>query len=201
MMPCTELREEKMRQKSFWTIVFGIVLILVGILALLDSLDFLRFWYALGKLWPVILIAAGLWLLLKRRHVVWADKVEIKEGKKYSKAFGDLKIDAAGMDPHGMDVEMGFGDLDVNLTKASLSERENVIHLALGFGDIRVWIPSEVKAKISASCGAGDIDILGTTTDGLGKSSEYQDEGYEAAPKRLRVHAKIGFGDIKVSRV
>lgn len=190
-----------MRRKSFWTIVFGIVLILVGILALLDSLEFISFWSALGKLWPLILIALGVWLLLKKRYFSWDEKVEIKEGSKYSKAFGDLKIDSSGTDPHGMDVEMGFGDLDVNLTKASLSERENVIHLALGFGDIRVWIPSEVKAKISAGCGAGDIDVLGRTTDGLGKSSDYQDEGYETAKKRLRIHAKIGFGDIKISRV
>ena len=190
-----------MRRKNFWTIAFGIALILVGFLALLDSLEFISFWSALGKLWPLILIALGVWLLFKRRYFSWDEKVEIKEGNKYSKAFGDLKIDAAGINPHGMDVEMGFGDLDVNLTKASFSDQENVVHLALGFGDIRVWIPSEVKAKISTSCGVGDIDVLGRTTDGLGKSSDYQDEGYDSAQKRLRIHAKIGFGDIKISRV
>lgn len=195
------MREEKMRQKNFWTIAFGIALILIGILALLDSLEFISFWSALGKLWPLILIGLGIWLLLKRRHLYWDEKVDIKEGKKYSKAFGDLKIDAAGMDPHGMDVEMGFGDLEVNLTKANFSDRDNVIHLALGFGDIKVWIPSEVKVKASASCGAGDIDVLGKTADGLGRSVDYQDEGYDSVQKRLKILAKIGFGDIKISRV
>jgi lia operon protein LiaF len=190
-----------MRQKSFWTVVFGVALILIGFLALLDSLEFISFWSALGQLWPLILIALGVWLLFKRRYFSWEDKVEIREGKKHSKAFGDLKIDSSGMDPHGMDVEMGFGDLDVNLTRASFSDRESVVHLALGFGDIKVWIPSEVKTKISASCGAGDMDILGTTSDGIAKSSDYQDEGYESVQKRLRIYAKIGFGDIKVSRV
>ncbi len=190
-----------MRQKNFWTIIFGIVFILVGILALLDSLEFISFWSALGKLWPLILIGLGIWLLLKRRHFYWDEKVEIKEGKKYSKAFGDLKIDSAGMDPHGMDVEMGFGDLEVNLTKTNFSDRENVIHLALGFGDIKVWIPSDMKIKASASCGAGDIDVLGKTADGLGKSVDYQDEDYDSVQKKLKMFAKIGFGDIKISRV
>ncbi|UCB52037.1 MAG: cell wall-active antibiotics response protein [Candidatus Zixiibacteriota bacterium] len=190
-----------MRRKNLWTIVFGIVLILVGFLALLDSLEFISFWSALGKLWPLILIALGVWLLLKKRYFSWDEKVEIKEGNKYSKAFGDLKIDAAGMDPHGMDVEMGFGDLDVNLTKATLSDQENVVHLALGFGDIRVWIPSEVKASITAGCGAGDIDVLGKTVDGLGKSMDHCDEGYDSIQKKLRIRVKAGFGDIKVSRV
>jgi len=190
-----------MRQKNFWTILFGIILILIGILALLDSFEFISFWSALGKLWPLILIGLGIWLLLKRRYLYWDEKVEIKEGKKYSKAFGDLRIDAAGMDPHGMDVEMGFGDLEVNLTKANFSDRENVIHLALGFGDIKVWMPSEIKVKVSASCGAGDIDVLGKSADGLGKSVDYLDEGYDSVQKRLKIFAKIGFGDIKISRV
>lgn len=195
------MREEKMRQKNFWTIAFGIALILIGILALLDSLEFISFWSALGKLWPLILIGLGIWLLLKRSYFTWDEKISIKEGKKYSKAFGDLKINASGMDPHGMDVEMGFGDLEVNLTKANFSDRDNVIHLALGFGDIKVWIPSEVKVKASASCGAGDIDILGKTADGLGRSVDYQDEDYDSVQKRLKILAKIGFGDIKISKV
>ncbi len=193
--------EENMRQKNFWTILFGLVLILVGILALLDNLQFISFWSALGKLWPLILIGLGIWLLVKRRLLYWSEKFEIKEGKKYSKAFGDLKIDGSGIDPHGMDVEMGFGDLEVNLTRASFSDRENVIHLALGFGDIKVWIPSDVKVKASASCGAGDIDLLGKTADGLGRSVDYQDEDYDSVQKRLKISAKIGFGDIRISRV
>jgi len=190
-----------MGRKNFWTIVFGIALILVGFLALLDSLEFISFWSAVGKLWPLILIALGIWLLFKRRYFSWDEKVEIKEGNKYNKAFGDLKIDAAGMNPHGMDVEMGFGDLEVNLTKASFSDQENLVHMALGFGDVRVWVPSEIKAKVTAGCGVGDIDVLGNTADGLGKSVEYTDEGYDSAGKKLRIRVKAGFGDIKVSRV
>ena len=190
-----------MGRKNFWTIVFGIALILVGFLALLDSLEFISFWSAVGRLWPLILIALGIWLLLKRRYFSWDEKVEIKEGNKYNKAFGDLKIDAAGMNPHGMDVEMGFGDLEVNLTKASFSDQENLVHMALGFGDVKVWVPSETKTKVTAGCGVGDIDVLGNTADGLGKSVEYTDEGYDSAVKKLRIRVKAGFGDIKVSRV
>jgi len=190
-----------MRQKNFWTVLFAVILIVIGVLALLDSLELVSFWSALGKLWPVILIVLGVWLLVRRRRLYWGEKIEVKEGKKYTKAFGDLKIDPSGEDPHGIDVEMGFGDLEANLTKASFSDRENVIHLALGFGDIRVWIPSDVKAKVSASCGAGDIDVLGKKTDGLGQSLDYQDEDYDTVEKKLRIFAKLGFGDIKISRV
>jgi predicted membrane protein len=190
-----------MAQKSFWTIAFGILLVLIGFLALLDSLEVIRFWPALGRLWPLILVALGIWLLFRRRHFSSDQVLSIKEGKRYSQAFGDLKIDAKDMDPHGLDAEMGFGDIEVNLAKANFSDRENVINLGLGFGDIRVWVPSEVKVSAWGSSGAGDIDILGKHADGLGKRVEYQDEGYETAQKKLKIIAKLGFGDIKISRV
>jgi predicted membrane protein len=189
------------KHKSFWTIAFGILLVLIGFLALLDSLEVIRFWPALGKLWPLILVALGIWLLLRRSYFSSKDVLYIKEGKKYSKAFGDLKIDAKDMDPHGLDAEMGFGDIEVNLVKASFSDRENVVNLGLGFGDIKVWVPSEVKVSASGSSGAGDIDILGKRADGLGKRVEYRDEGYETAQKKLKIVAKLGFGDIRISRV
>ena len=190
-----------MAQKSFWTVVFGILLILVGFLALLESFELIRFWPTLGKLWPLILVALGIWLLLKRNYFSSSDVLSIKKGKKYSKAFGDLRIDATNMDPHGLDAEMGFGDIEVNLTKANFADRENVINLALGFGDIRVWVPDEVKVSATGTCGAGDVDILGKHADGLGNRVNYQDEGYEIAQKKLKIIAKLGFGDIRISRV
>ncbi len=189
-----------MAQKGFWTIAFGILLILIGFLALLDSLELIRFWPTLGKLWPLILIALGIWLLLRRTYFAPGGSVSIKEGKKYSKAFGDLKIDASNMDPHGLDAEMGFGDIELNLTKASFSDRENVINLALGFGDIKVWLPSEMKVSAVGTCGAGDVDILGKRADGIGNRVDYQDEGYDTAQRKLKMIAKLGFGDIRISR-
>jgi predicted membrane protein len=193
--------EGSMAQKSFWSVAFGILLIVIGFLALLDSLELIRFWPTLGKLWPLILVALGIWLLFRRSYFSSSDVLSIKEGKKYSKAFGNLRIDANNMDPHGLDAEMGFGDIEVDLTKANFSDRENVINLGLGFGDIRVWVPGEVKVSATGTCGAGDVDILGKHADGLGNRVDYQDEGYELAQNKLKIIAKLGFGDIRISRV
>jgi len=190
-----------MVRKSFWTIFFAIILIVIGILALLDSLEVVEFWPALGKLWPLILIAFGIWLLFRRHYFSRGDTGYIHEGRKHSKAFGDLKIDYSGIDPHGLDVEMGFGDLEVNLTRASFADKESLVQLALGFGDMTVWIPSDIKTSVSASCGAGDIDVLGKKDEGISNRVEHQDEGYESVQKKLKITAKLGFGDLKVSRV
>lgn len=190
-----------MKSKNTWSILFALLLILIGVLALLNSLDVVEFWPSLGKLWPLVLVILGIWLLFRRRHFIWDDKVYVHEGNKQNKAFGDMKIDSTGKDPHGMNIEMGFGDLEVNLTKAAFADKESLVQLTLGFGDLKVWIPSDVKTSISANCGAGDIDVLGKTDKGLGNKVEHQDEGYESAQKKLKLIVKLGFGDIKISRV
>ncbi len=190
-----------MKPKNIWTILFASLLILIGVLALLDSLEVVEFWPSLGKLWPLVLIILGIWFLFRRHHFSWDDKVYVHGGNKQSKAFGDLKIDSTGIDPHGMNIEMGFGDLEVNLTKANFADKESLVQLALGFGDVKVWMPSDVKTSISASCGAGDIDVLGKRDEGLGNRVEHQDEGYESAQRKLKLMVKLGFGDIKISRV
>jgi len=49
-------------KKAIW----GIILIFLGMLLLFDSLDYIDFWEAAGKCWPLILILIGLMILLKR---------------------------------------------------------------------------------------------------------------------------------------
>ena len=190
-----------MKSKNTWSILFALFIILIGVLALLNSLEVVEFWPSLGKLWPLVLIILGIWFLFRRRHFVWDDKIHIHEGDKQSKAFGDKKIDSTGKDPHGMNIEMGFGDLEVNLTKANFADIESLVQLSLGFGDMKVWIPSDIKVSISASCGAGDMEVLGKRDEGLGNRIDHQDEGYDSTQKKLKLMAKLGFGDMKISRV
>src|SRR5659263_18815 len=54
--------EEKQTHRAGW---FGIILILLGIILLLDKLNLIK-WFDKDLLWPVIIIFIGVWLLIKR---------------------------------------------------------------------------------------------------------------------------------------
>ena len=54
--------EEKHSYRAGW---FGIILILLGIILLLDKLNLIK-WFDKDLLWPVIIIFIGVWLLIKR---------------------------------------------------------------------------------------------------------------------------------------
>lgn len=54
--------EEKHPHRTGW---LGILLILIGIIFLLDSLNLIR-WLDKDLIWPIIIILVGGWLLIKR---------------------------------------------------------------------------------------------------------------------------------------
>jgi phage shock protein C len=54
--------EEKHTHRTGW---FGIILILLGIILLLDKLNLIK-WFDKDLLWPIIIIFIGVWLLIKR---------------------------------------------------------------------------------------------------------------------------------------
>ena len=54
--------EEKHSYRAGW---FGIILILLGIILLLEKLNLIK-WFDKDLLWPVIIIFIGVWLLIKR---------------------------------------------------------------------------------------------------------------------------------------
>ena len=187
--------------KRFGNFVWGFVLIAVGALILLDNLEVLEFWESLGMLWPVILIILGLWIIYKKSGGEPTRVGMSLKQKNLSQGFGDLIIDAKDMDPDGLNLHSGFGDVEVNLTKATFEEKEHVINVNSGFGDVRVMLPQDVPVSGSGKSFAGKIDILGRTADGLGNSLEHKDENYDTSTKKVRINAKLGFGDIRIFRV
>jgi len=187
--------------KRFGNFLWGFVLIIVGGLILLDNLEILEFWESLGMLWPVILIIVGLWIIYKRSEGEPSRVGISPKQKKLSQGFGDLIIDAKDMDPDGLNLSSGFGDVEVNLTKARLEEKEHVINISSGFGDVRVMLPQDVPVSAWGKSLAGKIDILGRRADGLGNNLAHKDENYDTSTKKVRINAKLGFGDIRVFRI
>ena len=188
-------------RKGFGTFLWGVILIMVGVLILFDNLGILGFWTAMGKIWPVILIILGIWLVYRRSGSASSPVGISPKQKNMTQGFGDLIIDAKDMDPDGLNLSSGFGDVEVNLTRARFADKEHNINISSGFGDVRVMLPQDVPVGASGKSFAGKIDILGRTADGLGNNLEYKDENYDTSAKKVNIKAKLGFGDIRIFRV
>ena len=172
----------------------------VGVLWILNNFDLIDFDFgdALALLFPMLLIAIGLLLLLRPRpHTPtggWTDS------KHIFRAFGDVKLSGENLDPNGLEVTTGFGDVELDLTKARFADGENILYARTAFGDMEVKVPEGVAVSASGGSAFGDIRILGKSEKGVGNQLSASDPNFETQPKRLRVHASTAFGDIVISR-
>ncbi len=185
--------------RMFW----GLLLVLLGVAFLGDNLR----WYdfdlgdMIHRYWPVVLVALGGWMIFektrpKKYNFEWTKF----DGRQYKKTFGDASLQPQSLDVKGLRVEEGMGDINLDLSNTVLNTGENYIELSLGIGDGKVILPHGVPASISCQAGAGDVEIFNSRKEGFGCQLDHVDPNYSSADIRIRLFAKVGLGDIRVSR-
>jgi predicted membrane protein len=185
----------------FWEILVALLLILFGILFILDhagAINF-HFWHFLGNIWPVFLIILGLWLIYEqaRKKPRWKTTVE---GNRSSKSFGSMDVSPTSIDPNGAEYKIGFGDMKLDLSKTRLQPSENRVRVSLGIGDLKLHLPKDTPCNLECSCGLGDVKLMDKKLSGISVDQTHEDPGYATAVQKLKIYAKCGVGDVKVTR-
>lgn len=125
-----------------------------------------------------------------------------REGfQKYSKGLGDLNVDLGGVDMRNVEVSSFVGDVEVIATRGELGEGLNRLIVSTFLGDVRIFVPRGWQVFVHCSSFAGDLDVLGRRSDGLGNTLEVSTDDYEGADKKLYVAISSFVGDIKVLQV
>ncbi|MDR2474734.1 MAG: cell wall-active antibiotics response protein [Bacteroidales bacterium] len=135
-------------------------------------------------LWPALLIAAGVIILLSRlfpeshhsfckRHKIHYHRHFHKHARKYyqepvsmdSSDYINKSITFSGSKQiilssafKGGSVEVTFGSLIIDLRKATLAEGENVLNIAITFGSCEILVPSNWVVEIRANATLGVIE-------------------------------------------
>lgn len=188
-----------MNRRNFWRGFWGLFLLGVGTLWILDNFNVIHFDFgdALALLFPMLLVAIGLLLLLRPR--TGASQGNLTD-KSIFRIFGDVKLSGDNIDANGLEATVIFGDVDLDLTRARFADGDSGIDFQTVFGDVEVKVPENVAVSASGSSAFGDIKILGKSEGGVGNRVSAADPNFESQAKRLRIHASTVFGDIVISR-
>ena len=178
--------------------IWGIVLITLGIIFLFnfDLGDILRI------LWPLALIAIGLYVIFKQKHGTGSSggfSVGQNEQSVVPGLFGDIKMADLTEGIGSIEKTLLFGDITIDLTGGKLLDGDNYISAMVMFGNIRIILPDNYPTKADLGCCAGDLYFRQRHADGLFIGIKAKDETYDNASARLHINGKIGFGDIKVT--
>ena len=185
----------------FW----GGMLVLVGFLLLMDQWNVIRF----GDLWPLIIIAAGVWMIIKPQygshkhnghHFRMDDQRVFSDQNKiyYSNTMGDLNITVNAKQFSGGSARTTFGSVKVDLSSIQLAEGEQMLELSTTFGDIKVTAPTGIPLMIMSSNTAGDMKVFEEKRSGFKQEIVFQTPDYDTAETRLKIMTSQVFGDLKV---
>ena len=183
--------------------ITGIVLILLGIMFLLDTLDVVSFGDMIRDYWPLLLVLGGAQLLLRGRQP--AGKAQPSPGEEktsttadeinYTNLFGDVDANVASGSFRGGLVSTVFGDTTIDLRGITLAEGEQRLKISGVFGDTHIVLPQGLPFAASTSTVFGSITVAGHASSGFPAALEYATPGYDASPRRLRIELTQVFGD------
>jgi len=131
---------------------------------------------------------------LGNRKYVWDlqlnNKIPVELGVHFG--AGNARLDLGSLQLRGVTVEMGVGQLDMDL-RGPVKHSYNVsIHG--GIGEATVHLPSDAGIYAEAQGGIGSIDVRGLHKDG----GRWVNNAYERAEYKIRVDVQGGIGTVKL---
>jgi len=186
-------------------LTWGIILVIIGLLLLLDNLDIVEFKDMIRDYWPLILILWGATILLRRGQSIPSldspkalDQTE-SEIIHQSEIFGNISLTITSQNFKGGSISTVFGDSYIDLSKATFADGEHELRVHGVFGDSIITLPKDAAVSVSGSSVFGDMTVLGQRKSGLSSNINIKTEHYDTVSKRLKITVSKVFGDLKIS--
>lgn len=195
--------------------IFGSFLFVFGALLLLGELQVIHFNFNdIFKLWPLLIIYIGFSIIGKPKRkknfkfVIDTDDkkahtVEFETKKKHGNRFsvGDHQFKDPNWKVEPMNLYNAAGDYYIDFSKAFIPEKEIPISINSWAGDIQILMPENVACRIDATVYAGEINIMGQTSEGINRSLYYVSDDYDEATRKLTITLTLKAGSVRVDKV
>lgn len=184
-----------MRRIGIWQIVIGALLVILGLIGLLNNLGLttITVGQAVSVLFVLGLIALGAWL-------IWSAVVPQRVPRSINVILGDTTIGRRAWELRELGIQKGIGDTRIDLTSASIIDREGRIGVSGWIGDVDVLVPPQLALRAQGSVLIGSITILGRGADGFFRELAYVTDDFDSAEKRVSIDINLGVGDISIIR-
>ncbi len=129
--------------------------------------------------------------------------VFVSAGGEREQFVGDMRLGDSAWAPESGSYSVNIGDMHVNFTTAIFSEGETEIDLSCWVGEIDIIIPDDLPVDMLMESNVGEVVFSGhAEKSGITNNViKYRSEGYDEAPKKLKLRASLNIGSIKVTKV
>lgn len=108
---------------------------------------------------------------------------------------GESFVDLSALPVRNVEINMGVGELDLNLNGSYKRDVDVAVHG--GVGEARIKLPKNVGVMVDAAGGIGEIDVNGLEK----RDGKYYNKIYDTARPVIRVRVRGGVGEIHLSVV
>ncbi|GEB75791.1 cell wall-active antibiotics response protein LiaF [Sporolactobacillus inulinus] len=207
-------------KKSHW--FWGGFFLIYGGLLYADQARMLIFhWSDFWKLWPYLIIYAGLSMLFgKKVTVSYSGKHKHKHGKPHIEFVnddnrhwqnGDRRTREAFVNESSYKQEnwmvkpiterVRIGDYTFDFTKAFIPDETIPIRLSGWVGNIRITLPDDLPYRVHVHAKVGDVKIGGDKQSGLLRHVTYQTPSYDEATRRIDFYFDFQVIDLSIAQV
>jgi predicted membrane protein len=195
------------RGPSFGTIVTGLILVALGVVWLLSTIDAIDVDLALSV--PVALAVVGLAMIIgsfRGSHpglvtlgvfLTIATLVVSFFPAGFRGGIGEQNITVTQMEQLEERYDVAIGKIEFDLRSLEITNSVT-IELTVGAGEILVRTPEDVALRVDGSVGAGEIQVRGERSEGLLPRLDYKSPGFDSASVTLTLEINVGAGKIEV---
>ena len=176
-------------RKNRGQLFLGGILVLVGLALLLGKMLHINLW---GILWPLALIALGIWLAMRPQLVAEGTVV-------HQRLFGDIKRSGV-WEVRDEEVWMFAGDISLDMAEAEFPLGETRIRCSGFAGDVKLRMPEEVGVMVAANSFAGEVKLFGEKQGGLLAPIRMTSDNYDTAESKINLETHYFAADIKIVR-
>jgi len=129
--------------------------------------------------------------------------VFISTGGDHEQFIGDMRLGDSAWSPESGSYNVNIGDMKIDFTTAIFNEGETTIDLSCWVGDIDVILPDDLPVDLYMESNVGEVVFTGhAEKSGVTRNTiKFRSQGYDEAPKKLKLKAALNVGSIKVRRV
>jgi hypothetical protein len=195
-------------------LIWGLLLIALGVIFLLGQLDVDVDWFSWRVVAAGALILVGLAIAFEARRgasgglltlaIILTGVLGIAAVADFDAdldgAFGEQTVRVTDPDQLEDTYSHAFGSLTVDLRNLDLAEGQTVrVEVNVAFGEAVVRLPEGVAVRTSVTSVFGSIDGPNVDTDGVANSRDYQPPDWDEADRRidLRLTTVFGSGSIR----
>jgi predicted membrane protein len=201
-----------MQNKQRGRFIFGLILVVIGLLTILNNLDIFDVFELFDDYWPLLLVALGIHLLIKQKEkdedepelipVTDAGPIDPetdsgtqKKRQSIHRIIGDITLKPEGNDLQSGSYSVLIGEIFIDMTNIEPQREPVKLYLNSTIGSVRVMLNQNIPYTIESTVLLGDATVSDKKDSGIQVKVNWENE---VPGNRIELYINTLIGDVIV---